>query len=574
MNTINNQRDNFSTHPAYIYAIDVTENKVPNNEHIRKVCQQFIDNLEKNEDENYDYYFDYKFADLVTKMTKLINMASGTKAGEPVHDALAPFQWFFLINTLCWKYRDNKEKRKYEKAVLLIARKSGKTFLIAILFILLLLLEPQYSEFYSVAPDRDLSSIIKKEMEQHIQMSPMISKHFKVVGGEIRCLLRKSKFIPLATSNNRMDGRKANVFVADEVGALRNRYPIDAMESSQMNMVNRTGILISTAYESLHNPMVEEVSYAEKVIDGVIEDDSLFAMIYRPDDNKKWLDDDELLKANPLAIDIPENFDYLKKQRDLAVEMPSKQKTFKTKHMNIFVDGDESEVYIATEDLIKNRLETPYNWQGREVYLGVDLAQSVDNTAVSMVHYDEYEDRIYIKSWAFIPEDSIDSKSKLEKVDYAMMIKNGYAFANGDRVVSYRDIENFIMQIEDEYGVKIKGIGYDKWNAISSMNRIATEKNYDVIEIAQHSSTLHPPTKLLKEYLLEQKVGYDKNTLLEINFANAREVKDNNLNTYINKKKSIGKIDMVAATINAVTLWNIEIIDGASMYETSELRIL
>ena len=155
-----------------------------------------------------------------------------------------------------------------------------------------------------------------------------------------------------------------------------------------------------------------------------------------------------------------------------------------------------------------------------------------------------------------------------------MMIKNGYAFANGDRVVSYRDIENFIMQIEDEYGVKIKGIGYDKWNAISSMNRIAIEKNYDVIEIAQHSSTLHPPTKLLKEYLLEQKVGYDKNTLLEINFANAREVKDNNLNTYINKKKSIGKIDMVAATINAVTLWNIEIIDGASMYETSELRIL
>ncbi|WNM53127.1 terminase large subunit [Staphylococcus phage S-CoN_Ph11] len=45
-----------------------------------------------------------------------------------------------------------------------------------------------------------------------------------------------------------MDGRKANVFVADEVGALNNRYPIEAMESSQMNMINRTGILISTAY--------------------------------------------------------------------------------------------------------------------------------------------------------------------------------------------------------------------------------------------------------------------------------------------------------------------------------------
>ena len=52
-------------------------------------------------------------------------MASGPAAGTPVHDALAGFQWFFLVNTLCWKHRDNREKRKHEKAVLLIARKSG-----------------------------------------------------------------------------------------------------------------------------------------------------------------------------------------------------------------------------------------------------------------------------------------------------------------------------------------------------------------------------------------------------------------------------------------------------------------
>lgn len=82
-----------------------------------------------------------------------------------------------------------------------------KTFLVALLFILLLLLEPEYSEFYSVAPDRELSSIVKKEMEQTIEKSPIINKHFKIVRGEIRCLLTKSKFVPLATSENRMDGK-------------------------------------------------------------------------------------------------------------------------------------------------------------------------------------------------------------------------------------------------------------------------------------------------------------------------------------------------------------------------------
>ena len=110
-----------------------------------------------------------------------------------------------------------------------------------------------------------------------------------------------------------------------------------------------------------------------------------------------------------------------------------------------------------------------------------------------------------MKSWAFVPKDSVDLKSKLEKVDYRIMIENGYAFANGDRVVNYRDIENFIMELEDEYGVNVLGIGYDRWNAISSMNRISEEKNYDVVEIKQHSSELHAPTKLLKRVCIAEK---------------------------------------------------------------------
>lgn len=567
-------KDSFKKHPAYQYAVDVTSNKFPANKDIIKVCQNFLEDIDANDNDDFEFWFDYKFAQIITAMTKLINMASGIRAGEPVHDSLAPFQWFFIINALCWKHRDNHERRRYEQSTLLIARKSGKTFLVALIFILLLLLEPQFSEFYSVAPDRELSSIVKKEMEQHITSSPLISKHFKVTRSEIRCVLTKSKFIPLATSDNRMDGRKANVFVADEVGALKNRYPIDAMKSSQMNMVNRTGILISTAYESLNNPMTEEVDYATKVVHGLIEDKNLFAMLYRPDDNREWLADDELLKANPLAIDIEDNLDYLQQQRNLAIELPSMQKNFKTKHMNIFVDGSDSEVYVNTEDLRKNRLDEPYDWSGKEVYIGVDLAMSSDNTAVSMVHYDFDEEKIYIKSWAFIPYDSIDEKSKLEKIDYRIMMQNGYAFANGDRIVSYREIENFVLSIEDKYDVIIRGIGYDKWNAISSVNRWRDEGGYDVIEIKQHSSILHSPTKLLKEYIIQQKVGYERNNLLEINFANAREVFDTNLNSYINKKKSNGKVDMVAATINAVTLWNTEIEEGKSVLEDRGLYIL
>ena len=77
---------------------------------------------------------------------------------------------------------------------------------------------------------------------------------------------------------------------------------------------------------------------------------------------------------------------------------------------------------------------------------------------------------------------------------------------------------------------------------------------YNVVEIRQHSSVLHPPTKLLREKVLSHEFQYTENRLLEINFQNARCAYDTNKNTYVHKKKSKGKVDMVVSLINAVYL--------------------
>ena len=340
-----------------------------------------------------------------------------------------------------------------------------------------------------------------------------------------------------------------------------------------MNMVNRTGILISTAYESLNNPMIEEVEYAKKVLDGLIDDESLFSLLYMPDDSKDWLSDKSLFQANPLCSVVPENTDYLIKKRKTAIEFPAMKKNFLTKHMNIFVDGSNGETYINIEDLKKCMIES-YDWNGKDVYIGVDLSQTQDNTAVSMVAYDSSNDIYITKSWAFIPEDSAEQKSKLEKIDYQMMADNGYAFLCGDRVISYSFVEEFVMKLEETYGVNIIGIGYDRYNAISSVNRWY-DAGYTTIEVKQHSSVLHPATKLVKERVLQKTFFYEKNQLLEINFSNAREVLDTNLNSYVNKKKSTGKIDMVAATLNAMALWVKEVEENSSsVYEDRDFIIL
>lgn len=560
---------NIKEHKAYLYAKDVVDNKIIAGKYVKKACAKFLADVNNSK---CKYFIKESELELITNLTKLINMATGLKVGISAYEALAGFQWFFLVNALCWYHKDNPIKRRYEKSVLLIARKSGKSFLVALIFIILLIIEPEFAEFYSVAPDRELSSIVKKEVEQTISASPYIEKYFKVLRGEIQCNLKKSKYVPLANSENRMDGRKANVWVADEVGALRNRYPIDAMQSSQMSMINRTGILISTAYESLNNPMTQEVEYAQKVLDDLIEDDTLFALLYMPDDSKDWTSDKSLLEANPLAIDLEANLDYLKKQRQMAIEMPEARKNFLTKHMNIFVDGDERETFVPTEDLKKCMIED-YDWYGKDVMIGVDLSLTTDNTAVSMIHYDPIRKEFICKAWGFIPSENVITKTKVEKVDYNMMRENGYCYFCGDKVISHRFVEDFVLNLQREYGVNIISIGYDRYNCISSANRWY-EEGYQVVEIKQHSLILHPSTKLLKESILNEKFKYVKNRLLEINFSNVRTVLDTNLNMYINKKKSTGKIDLVAASLNAMALWNAEIENNSSVYEEREIIIL
>ena len=200
-------------------------------------------------------------------------------------------------------------------------------------------------------------------------------------------------------------------------------------------------------------------------------------------------------------------------------------------------------------------------WKGRAVYLGVDLSQSDDNTAVAMVTSEE--DVLYIKVFGFIPKSNTDLKTHREKVDYWKIIQKGDCFACGDETIDYGYVERFILNLEKEYGVRIMQCGYDRYNALSTVQKLE-EAGIECVEIKQHSSVLHSATKLLKEKVLNKQMAYEENELLENNIMNARCVEDTNKNKYVNKKKSAGKVDMVVAAINAIYLWEQEQLYGSN----------
>lgn len=150
-----------------------------------------------------------------------------------------------------------------------------------------------------------------------------------------------------------------------------------------------------------------------------------------------------------------------------------------------------------------------------------------------------------------------------------MAVRNGECIACGDRTVDYGTIENWVFDLEETYGVRVQGVAYDRYNALSSAQKWERGRyreegkphdGYETVQVRQHSDTLHPATKFLQEICESGRFAYQKNKLLEVNFENARCTYDTNMNRYVTKKRSLGKVDMVVALINAIYLLQQEVL--------------
>lgn len=549
--------------PAYKYAswcASDTRGMVP--KYVRMQAESWLniaDGLDK------EAYVDEAAAG---KIERLLKLMVHPDLRCPMDEGLEPYTWLLIIAGLCTKLKSEKDKRFYTTILLEIARKNFKTFNSGIIFILLMLTEPDFSRFFSVAPDLSLSSELKLAIRKIIKTSPALYDEadpaFKILRSEIRCNLNDNEYKPLAYSEDRLDGKTANAFLADEAAAM-DSYPIDAMRSSQILLPNKLGIIVSTQYPNDNNGMIDEIDKAKKTLDGLTSSRRTFALLYEPDDDLKtgdiWMSDDRVLyQANPVAVTNEQVLESLKEKREDAILYENKRENFLCKHCNIQYKGLGVEGYIDVQKVKKCKRDKDDEWwRGRRVWLGLDLSLSDDNTSVSMVT--EEDGTIYARVMGFLPEDKVEIKSYKEGVDYRKLEKDGACKACGSEVVDYGEIENYILTLEDRFGVEIQQVGYDRWNAISTIQKLEAE-GIQCVEIKQHSSVLHAPTKLLQESILEKKFSYDENRLLEINFQNARCTQDTNLNKYVNKKKSSGKVDMVVATINAVYLLQQELLYG------------
>lgn len=545
---------------ALIYAhfcVEEPDHQVP--KYVKAQAREIIDIAEGRDP---DSVMDEHMVTVVENITKITNQAEGEIAGQSMYQTLDGYQWLLIISVFCIVQREDPTRRRFNNVILEIGRKNYKTTTIAICLIILFMTSQRFSEFFSVAPSGKLSREVKKKLEKIIKSSPLLFLHhgkprFDLLRDSIRYFKRDNVYYPLNYSVNKLDSVLPAMFLVDEAGALPDNSALESMRSGQITVKNPIGFVISTKYGKVTNPFEDEIAFAKQVLDGIVKRKNVLALLYEPDKTKNWMDDDNVIyQSNPAALNNSTLLHFLFEKRADAILRPALRSNYLTKHNNILYQGLGTESYIDVNYLFKCRTDA-IDWRDREVYVGVDLAISVDNCAVVMVAIDD-DGTLLIHPMAFFPEGRIDEKCKVEQIDYHRYVRDGQAIACGDLVVDYAVIEDYVFSLEEKFGVKILGIGYDRMNAMSSAQK--WDQKYDCTAVRQHSDTLHMPTKLLEEKILNREVRYVRNQLYEINFENAKVVEDTNKNKYVHKKKSRGKVDMVMATLNALYLLQQEVL--------------
>ena len=155
-----------------------------------------------------------------------------------------------------------------------------------------------------------------------------------------------SKFEALSSDANSLDGLNIHCAIQDELHAHKTRTVFDVVESSMGSRIQPLNWNITTAGSNRSGICFEQHSYLTKILDGLIEDESYFGVIYSIDEGDKWDKEETWRKANPnFGISIyPDDF---KRLCDKAQELASAQNAFLTKRLNVWVNADTAWMQIV-----------------------------------------------------------------------------------------------------------------------------------------------------------------------------------------------------------------------------------
>jgi phage terminase large subunit-like protein len=344
-------------------------------------------------------------------------------------------------------------------------------------------------------------------------------------------------------------GLNANGVIFDELHAQPNRNLFDVMRKGSGDARRQPiQFVISTAGDNIHSIGYELFQKAKDIIDGRKTDPTIYPVIYAADPDDDWTDPEVWKKANPsLGVTFP--IEKLQEACDSAKQNPSEVNTFLQLRLNIWTKQAVRWMPMDRWDACNAPVDAEA-LRGRPCYAGLDLSSTQDLTALVLVFPPYGDDGKYsILPFAWVPEETIDQRSRKDHVNYDLWKKQGFILSTDGNVVDYEAIEEKIYELADMY--QIMELAFDPWNSQMLVGRLAAE-GMTVVPFRQGFASMSPPTKELMKMTLEGKLAHGGHPVLRWCMDNIVIQTDPAGNIKISKAKATEKVDLAVALVMAL----------------------
>lgn len=518
-------------HPAEQYARDVIDGKIIACRWVRLACERHVHDLKHAHKRGY--IFSPEAAQHVIDFLQQLRQSKGKWGrGRGEFLQLQPWQQFYIWVAFGWLH-DNSERwiertdtgeeldtrgaRRFRFAYLEVARKNGKSTMAAGLGIYLAFIDQEPSaEVFSCGTKLEQAKIVHQEAKRMVRKNPGLKKHIKVYKNNLSFEFTDSKYEPLGSDSDNLDGLNIHGIIADELHAWKNRDLWDVLETATGSRLQPMFIPITTAGMDRLSVCFEKHEHTRKLLEGwkdhSYEDDTWFGMIYTLDKDDDWRDEKVWIKANP-NLGVSKYLSDLRAKAKRAENMPSSLNGFKRRELNIWVRGEFKWMPMDKWHECGGdtpALELPKKLIGRTCYAGLDLSSTEDITAFVMVFLDEEKD-IHVICRFWVPEEHILIRTRDAGVNYERWMDEGYIQATPGNTIDYDWIYEQIERDAEMFD--IDQIAYDRWGASSVVQELE-KRGFTVVKFGQGDVSMNPPMQELERAVLSGKIKHGDNPVL------------------------------------------------------------
>lgn len=531
---------------ATAYVADVLSGAVPAGKWIKLAAERHRRDCKAAKSKDWPYKLDAERAERVCRFVELMPHVKGRwAAGAAKPLRLEPWQCFLLVSLFGWVHKKSGARR-FRKARLYVGRKNGKSSLAAPIGLYMLAADGEPgAEVYSGATTEKQAWEVFGPAREMAKRTPALLAKFGITVNA-KSLIRvadMSKFEPVIGKPG--DGASPHCSIIDEYHEHATDDQLATMETGMGAREQPLSLVISTAGDNLAGPCREDWLECQKILEGVIEDDRTFALIYAADPDIDWTSETALRQANP-NYDVSVSGEFLQAQLKDAINNPRKQGHFKTKHLNLWVQARDA--FINMQRWHECRGDVSLSaMRGLPCWMGLDLASKVDIAALEMLF--ELEPGRYARFGRYyLPEETVELP---ENQHYRKWRDMGLLTVTDGNIIDFGVIRDNIVELTAAHGVS--AVGYDPHQATMLVTQLQDE-GVPVVEFRPTVLNFSEPMKQIEALIRDRKLLHDGDEVMTWAMSNVVAKLDAKDNVYPRKEREQNKIDPFVALCMAMGL--------------------